>query len=304
MKSSLLACPALKAIPAFNSARPSRRPFRRPSRALPLLRFAVSPAFTLAFAFAFSLFLAGCRSAAIPGARPGADPLYAEAESAYLAGNYASARAAYSRFLATPPAPPFAPEVRLRIAACYLREGQPALALPELDRGLRDAAFPWLSGELLAATGDAHRLLGDLKRAENAYRRALEAGAHDIREAEVRRNLAGVLARQGRWDEARAEFAQIAARFPSSPHAPVAAERAALGDRTFWVQLGLFEDAALARRRCQEASAKGVRVNVTPLLADRHAAQAVRLGPFDTWTAAEAAAQNCRTRGLEAAVVP
>ncbi|MBI5366941.1 MAG: tetratricopeptide repeat protein [Planctomycetes bacterium] len=271
--------------------RPRLRRLRVPDLVLPLALFA-------------SL-LAGCRSAPVPDARPGADPVYAQAEAAFLAGSWDAAIAAYTKFLSTPGAVAFAPETHLRIAACHLAAGRPTQALPALDRALPNAAFPWLQAEVLATRGDAHRLLGDLPRAESDYRRALEAAPREVREAEVRFHLAQVLARAGRWEDSRAEMRSVAARFPSSSFAPLAAERAALADRSFWVQLGLFPEPADARARCRDLATRGLRATIAPLLASGRTLSAVRIGPYETYEAAERAARDARAAGVGAAeVVP
>lgn len=94
---------------------------------------------------------------------------------------------------------------RRTLALSYLRSGQPAKALETLQPALQGSPRP----EWLTLAGNAHLQNGDLKSAEEFFRRAAQADPSDKR---AQTALALARLRSGRSEEALADLQQIAAQ--------------------------------------------------------------------------------------------
>lgn len=81
-----------------------------------------------------ALALALCLAAAAPPAPAGADPVFAEANAAFLSGDFARATALYQALLSEGTA---SPELETNLAAALQRQGKRGAAVLHLERALR-----------------------------------------------------------------------------------------------------------------------------------------------------------------------
>ncbi|MHB8380935.1 MAG: lytic transglycosylase domain-containing protein [Candidatus Binataceae bacterium] len=135
-------------------------------------------------------------------------------------GADAGARAlAYSMLAATPALAPTATlDYRKSEAELLLREGQPALAMVQIERAFAMSPPPEIRAELLWLEAQASH--GDPARQRRALLDYLAIAPAGPSAAAVLNALALLYWRENDTDRARAAFGRIAAGFPGSIHAP------------------------------------------------------------------------------------
>jgi soluble lytic murein transglycosylase-like protein/TolA-binding protein len=136
------------------------------------------------------------------------------------AGADAQARAlAYAMLAASPALAPTATlDYHKSEAELLLREGEPALAMVQIERAIAASPAPPIRAELLWL--EAQALRGDPARAKRALLSYLAIAPRGPSAAPVLNSLALLYWREDDTGRARAAFGRIAAEFPASIHAP------------------------------------------------------------------------------------
>ena len=191
---------------------------------------------------------------------------YEEGVQAYLGGRYAQG----ARQLAQAAVQTNDPAVRARAS---LLEGRSHLALREFHqaevsfrRGLEVGSLPKeVRGGLELGLADS--LYGQERYPEAAegYRQLLRRYADVVPADEATFKLALASQRSGRWAEARREFARLASRYPQSPRAEAARRYGRSAEEGFSVQCGAFRSASSASRLAEELRSKGFEARLVPI---------------------------------------
>jgi putative PEP-CTERM system TPR-repeat lipoprotein len=180
--------------------------------------------------------------------------------AAFRLQQYAQAEAFFGRALANSPRPVL---TRQMLAQTHLRAGEPAKAIEVLQAVIESAKS---DGTSLALAGEAYLQLGDAKRSEAAFQRALKAAPDDAR---VRTSAAMAQLARGSSGPALAELESIAAG-DASPRADLALISARL--RQSDLPGALKAIAALEKKQPDRPLAPNLRGRVQMLQHDAEAA--------------------------------
>jgi len=238
-----------------------------------------------------------------PALSPEAEQVLADGRQALQRGADAEAIERMDRFLADYPAAPAAPtaEAHLIRGTAHRRAGDVAAARNDLNAAVGPDAPPQVRGRALALLGDLAYDDGEMALAENLYREAL--GLLDTSRPpadRARLRLGVVLQRQGRWEDADAQFNRLIYDFADTPAAAAAGRRVHC---TAWtVQAGAFRD----RRRAEELAAAltqaGLDARISPAQREDVLYHRVQIGRQATYEQAERVRQGARQHQADAFV--
>jgi len=223
------------------------------------------------------------------------------ANEQFLLEQYGSAIGHYELFLSENPEYPDRARVQAQIGKCHLGAGNAEPALRSFAQALALNPPGPVRWEAIFRGGVAHRLLGDVARALEAFRAVAAAPLLDrggvILDDELRYETAMALFRAGDWKAGQAELAAV------SPRGPFAAKRLVrLGLSAWAVQVGAFTDEMLART--QEARLKAVTpASAVRLVTGERSFYVVSAGPFARYEDAQREAQRLRGKGFTDAFV-
>jgi len=239
-------------------------------------------------------------------ARVRSSALYEEGARYYLAGQYSQGADRLSRAASETDDPTLRARASLLEGRCHLGLRRFHQAESAFRRGLAAAGSP----EVVTAgleLGVADSLYGQerYREAVEQYRRVLRRSPDLIPADEATFKLALACQRDGRWEEARREFAHLAAAFPRSPRTEAARRLARSRDNGFAVQCGAFSSTTSAKRLAGELRGKGFSPRTVPITASGGASlTAVRVGNFRTWAEAAVERSRLQAAGFEARIVP
>ena len=239
-------------------------------------------------------------------ARLRSNELYEEGVRYYLAGQYDQGAGRLSQAASATDDSALRARASLFEGRCYLGLAQFHQAEQAFRRGLSAGGAP-AEAKAGLEVGLADSLYGEerYREAADQYRRALQKHRDLVPADEATFKLALAYQRDGLWEAARREFAQLALHFPQSPRAEAAREYARSESRAFAVQCGAFSSAASADRLAGELRAQGFTPRTVPVTTpDGRTLSAVRVGKFRTWAEAVPMRSRLRAAGFEARITP
>jgi tetratricopeptide (TPR) repeat protein len=231
---------------------------------------------------------------------PRNEPVLARADDLFLREQYSQAAGHYEMFLSDNPEHPRRAELWARAGKCYLAAGSAEKALASLDRALAAQPSASVRADALFRKGIAHRVLGDVPKALEAFRATAAATIGDrdaagITSDELAFETAQAKFRAGDWSAGQADLAKV------TPQGPFGAKaRVRLGLTGYVVQIGAFADDAQAKSTAAKVAEASVRV--APGSPPLHV---VSVGPYARYENALAEAERLRASGFrDAFVIP
>ena len=247
--------------------------------------------------------VAGCVS---EEARVRSSALYEEGARYYLAGQYSQGAGRLSQAASATDDAALRARASLLEGRCHLGLRRFHQAEPAFRRGLAAGGAPEGVGAGLEL-GLADSLYGQerYREAADQYRQVLRRHPHLIPADEATFKLALACQRDGRWEEARRQFAHLAVAFPQSPRTDAARRYAQSRDSGFAVQCGAFSSMTSADRLVGEIRGKGFSPRTVPITtSDGASLTAVRVGNFHTWAEAAKVRSRLQAAGFDARIVP
>ena len=229
---------------------------------------------------------------------PRNEPMLAKAEDLYLREQYSQAAGHYEMFLSSNPDYARRAEIWARAGKCYLGAGSADRALAALDRALEASPPPYVKADAMFRKGIAHRLLGDVPKALEAFRTTAAASISDrdaagITTDELAYETAQAHFRAGDWNAGQAELAKVSANGPFGAKA-----RTRLGLKGFVVQIGAYADEGQARSAAGKVAEASVRM--APGNPPLHV---VSVGPYARYENALTEAERLKASGFRDAFV-
>ena len=117
-------------------------------------------------------------------------------------------------------------------------------------------------------------------------------------------SLAVQLASEGRWREARLQFAAVYQRYPSSDLAPKAREMYQWPDQAFAIQCGAFRDRSGAQKLANKLKRSGLDARVETRPRSGEVLYVVYVGRYPQYRGAQEALRAIRRYVSDALIVP
>jgi TolA-binding protein len=227
-----------------------------------------------------------------------------EAENEYQAERYAAAVARLDKVLRDYPACSGSDEAYYLRSLCRARLGRSDDAKTDALACIKYASQADLKAKAQVSLGSLLFEQGRLNEALPHYAAAIgrlpDKGAMDL----VQYRYGLCLQREGRWREARAEFATVCNRYPGGAVAEHARRAAEWRNEFFSIQCGACRDQGGANQLKDELSKAGLPVRVEKHLRSGEELHMVYVGRYARYEQAQEALGSVRRRAPGAQVVP
>ena len=242
---------------------------------------------------------AGCSGALSPEAAK----WLRDANDAYARGDDATAIGESTKFLQLHAGRQEAGEAYYIRGLANCRRGNATPARQDLAAAVRATRRKDLTAMAEAKLGDMAYRSGQWPRAEQHYRRALDAGAPDAPPAdEATYRLGALLQREGRWRDADAQFDRLLHFFPDSPLARLATDR--VRAQRWSIQAAALAKASAANETQATLRRAGMPSRVDLALRGDRMLRLVRVGSYQSYDAALADLAKVRKFFADAYIAP
>lgn len=227
-----------------------------------------------------------------------------DAEVAYRNNNYHAATDTLDAFLGRYPDHPDSAEAYYLRALCRAQQSNKYGASTDAQHCIRLSGHSGLTAKAHAMTATLLYETGKEAAALPHYAEALKGLADEPPTDIVRYRYALCLQHQGRWREARLEFAAVFQRYPQSDCAPHARRMYEWPHDAFSIQCGAFRDKGKAEQLTQELKRAGLSARTESRTRSNELLQFVYVGRYAHYDQAQDALRTVRRHVLDAIIRP